>query len=167
MRSILVTLNVIVIAGLIALAQIWPPALFAFLVVGPLSVLSIWSVSKGGVSARSIFVSSACVVMAGLVGAIYLTPLAWYGFLVAGPIIMLGTIDMLQTKRAIRRNFPVIGHARYIMEEVRPEIQQYFVESNSDGRPFNREERALVYQRSKGALDSLPFGTQRAVYGEG
>ena len=167
MQSILVTLNVIVIAGLIALAQIWPPALFAFLVVGPLSVLSIWSVSKGGVSARSIFVSSACVVIAGLVGASYLTPLAWYGFVVAGPIIMLGAIDMLQTKRAIRRNFPVIGHARYIMEEVRPEIQQYFVESNSDGRPFNREERALVYQRSKGALDSLPFGTQRDVYGEG
>ena len=167
MQSILVTLNVIVIAGLIVLAQIWPPALFAFLVVGPLSVLSIWSVSKGGVSARSSFVSSACAVIAGLVGASYLTPLAWYGFVIAGPIIMLGAIDMLQTKRAIRRNFPVIGHARYIMEEVRPEIQQYFVESNSDGRPFNREERALVYQRSKGALDSLPFGTQRDVYGEG
>ena len=167
MKSILVTLNIIVVAGLIALGQVWPPALFAFLVVGPLSVLSIWSVSKGGVSVRSIFVSSACVVISGLVGASYFTPVAWYGFVLVGPIVMLGAIDMLQTKRAIRRNFPVIGHARYIMEEIRPEIQQYFIESNVDGRPFNREERALIYQRSKGAQDSLPFGTQRDVYGEG
>ena len=168
MKAILLTLNVIVISGLIALARVWPPAAFAFLVVGPLAVLSIWSVSQGGVSVRAIFVSTACAAVSGLLAATYLlTPMAAYGFLLVGPIVMLGAVDMLQTKRAIRRNFPVVGHFRYIFEEIRPEIQQYFIESNVDGRPFNREERALVYQRSKGALDSLPFGTQRNVYEAG
>jgi glutamate synthase domain-containing protein 2 len=56
---------------------------------------------------------------------------------------------------------------RYLLEEIRPEIQQYFIESNTDGRPFSREERAVVYQRSKGALDTLPFGTQHDVYATG
>ena len=168
MKAILLTLNVIVIGGLIALARVWPPAAFAFLLVGPLAILSIWSVSQGGVSVRAIFVSTACAAVSGLLAATYLfTPMAAYGFVLVGPIVLLGAVDMLQTKRAIRRNFPVVGHFRYIFEEIRPEIQQYFIESNVDGRPFNREERALVYQRSKGAIDSLPFGTQRNVYDAG
>lgn len=74
---------------------------------------------------------------------------------------------MLQRSHAIRRNFPVIGHFRYLLEEIRPEIQQYFIESNTDGAPFSREERSVVYQRAKGALDSLPFGTQHNVYAPG
>lgn len=167
MRAILVTLNVIVLSSLLALAQTWPPALFAFLAIGPLSALSLWSVSKGGVSVRAIFVTTACAVTTGLICGAYFEPAALYGFLFVGPLILLGTVDMLQTKRAIRRNFPVIGHARYLMEEIRPEIQQYFIESNTEGRPFTREDRSLVYQRSKGELDSLPFGTQRDVYKPG
>ncbi|MBK7949277.1 MAG: FMN-binding glutamate synthase family protein [Deltaproteobacteria bacterium] len=87
--------------------------------------------------------------------------------LLVGPIVLLGIVDMLQTKQAIRRNFPVIGHARYLLEMIRPEIQQYFIENNIEGRPFNREERSLIYQRAKGAVDSLPFGTQRDVYETG
>ena len=87
--------------------------------------------------------------------------------LLVGPIVLLGLVDMLQSKQTIRRNFPVIGHARYLMEMVRPEIQQYFIENNIEGRPFNREERSLIYQRAKGAVDSLPFGTQRDVYETG
>lgn len=97
----------------------------------------------------------------------YVWPAAYYGFLIVGPIVLLGLADMLQTKRAILRNFPFIGHARYFFEEIRPEIQQYFVESNTDGKPFAREERAVIYQRAKGARDTLPFGTQRDVYAEG
>ncbi len=167
MNAILITLNIIVLSGLAALALQWPPALFAFLIVGPLSILSIWDVSKGRLSARQIFVSTAAVSVAGIVSASYVWPAALYGFVVVGPVVLLGMVDMFQTRRAIRRNFPVIGHARYLLEEIRPEIQQYFIESNTDGKPFPREERSVVYQRSKGERDTVPFGTQRDVYAPG
>ena len=167
MHAILITLNIIVISGLVVLSREWPPALFAFLVVGPLSLISIWWAFSGGISARAIFVSTAALAIAGIVGASYFWPLAWYGAVIVAPVVILGLMDMLQTKRAIPRNFPVIGHARYLLEMIRPEIQQYFIETDMDGRPFNREDRSLIYQRSKGALDSLPFGTQRNVYESG
>lgn len=61
----------------------------------------------------------------------------------------------------------MIGHFRYLLEGIRPEIQQYFVEADAEGWPFNREERSVVYQRAKGELDTLPFGTQRDVYAGG
>jgi len=85
-------------------------------------------------------------------------------FLVIGPIIALGVIDTLQSRHAIRRNFPVIGNLRYLMELIRPELQQYFVENNHDGRPIPREVRSVVYQRAKGELQTIPFGTQRDVH---
>jgi len=66
---------------------------------------------------------------------------------------------MVQSKHSIRRLYPVLGHFRYLLESVRPEIQQYFVESNTDGTPISREFRSLVYQRAKGARDTRPFGT--------
>jgi glutamate synthase domain-containing protein 2 len=167
MKAILITLNIIVLSALAALAIEWPPALFAFLLVGPISIISIWGISKGGLSARIIFVSTAAISLAGIAAGSYFTSAAYYGLLIVGPIVMLGTADMLQTRRAIRRNFPVIGHARYLLEEIRPEIQQYFIESNTDGKPFPREDRDVVYQRSKGERSTLPFGTQRDVYAEG
>ena len=80
------------------------------------------------------------------------------------PILAIGLVDMLQKRHSIRRNFPLVGHGRYLLELIRPEIYQYFVESNSDGRPFDREKRSIVYQRAKGQLDTLPFGTQADVY---
>jgi glutamate synthase domain-containing protein 2 len=88
-------------------------------------------------------------------------------FIVLGPMIAVGANDMRQTKHTIRRNFPLIGHGRYILEKIRPEVNQYFIESNTDGRPFSREDRSVVYQRAKGELDTLPFGTQRDVYAVG
>src|SRR4051812_2109592 len=84
-----------------------------------------------------------------------------------GPVAVLGLLDCFQRKHAIRRNFPILGHFRYLFEMIRPEINQYFVESNADGVPFSREQRSLVYQRSKKALDTLPFGTQKNVEAEG
>ncbi|MBJ21315.1 MAG: FMN-binding glutamate synthase family protein [bacterium] len=164
MNAILITLNVIVLASLAALGSVWSPALFAYLIVGPFAVLSLWGVSKGDISARTIFVTTAVVAIGGLAVASFYRPAAMYGVILVGPIVLLGLVDMLQRKRALRRNFPVIGHVRYLFETVRPEIQQYFVESDIDGRPFNREDRSLVYQRAKGARDTLPFGTQRDVY---
>ncbi len=87
-----------------------------------------------------------------------------YGFFVLIPILLFGFYDYIQKRHAIRRNFPILGRFRYLLESIRPEIQQYFIESNSDGRPFSREQRTTVYQRSKKQLDSLPFGTQKDVY---
>ncbi|RMH43628.1 MAG: FMN-binding glutamate synthase family protein [Deltaproteobacteria bacterium] len=84
-----------------------------------------------------------------------------------GPIVAVGLHDVLQTKRSLLRNYPVIGHGRYLFEAIRPEIQQYFVESDTDGAPFDREHRAIVYQRAKGALQTVPFGTKRDVYAVG
>jgi len=79
--------------------------------------------------------------------------------LVVIPIILLGVIDMFQTKHTIRRLYPFLGRFRYMLESVRPEIQQYFVESDTSGTPIPREFRSLIYQRAKGARDTRPFGT--------
>ena len=114
---------------------------------------------------RSIFVVGSIIVVCLLVSlAMYVSPLFLFAFIGVGPVIALGIADMLQVRQTIRRNFPVVGNFRYLFEMIRPEINQYFVESNSDGVPFSREQRSIVYQRSKLDLDSLPFGTQKNVY---
>jgi glutamate synthase domain-containing protein 2 len=86
------------------------------------------------------------------------TPALWLLLLVL-PVIGLGLHDMFQKRHTILRLYPVIGHFRYMLESVRPEIQQYFVESEIDGTPVPREFRSLIYQRAKGDRDSRPFGT--------
>ena len=88
-------------------------------------------------------------------------PATLWAFVVIGPLILLGIYDSCQRSHAVIRNFPVIGRARYWMEAIRPEIQQYFVESDTSGRPFNRELRSVIYQRAKVATDTRPFGTIR------
>jgi glutamate synthase domain-containing protein 2 len=80
---------------------------------------------------------------------------------------VIGTVDLLQTRHAILRNYPLTAHIRFILEEIRPEIRQYFLESEKDGTPFSRDKRAIVYQRAKRALDKRPFGTQNDVYANG
>jgi len=102
-----------------------------------------------------------------LVLALVLTPKILWAFLIVGPILFLGFKDYFQKTQAIRRNFPLIGRLRYLLEMIRPEIYQYFIESNSDGAPFSREHRSLVYQRAKREVDTLPFGTQQDVYAPG
>jgi glutamate synthase domain-containing protein 2 len=82
-------------------------------------------------------------------------------------LAVVGTVDVLQSRHAILRNYPLTAHIRFILEEIRPEIRQYFLESEKDGTPFSRDERALVYQRAKRALDKRPFGTQNDVYASG
>lgn len=89
---------------------------------------------------------------------------AYYGFLVVGPLVLLGFYDIVQTRRTLLRNYPVVGHIRYALEGIRPEIQQYFIEQNLEGRPLNREQRSLVYSRAKKERSTLPFGTQANVY---
>lgn len=91
----------------------------------------------------------------------------WYVFILLGPIILMGTYDMAQTKHTIMRNFPVLGRGRYLMEDLRPKIYQYFIESDTDGKPINRTLRTVVYQRAKKTLDTEPFGTKKEIYQEG
>lgn len=89
---------------------------------------------------------------------LFWTPINWL-FILVVPVLFLGLVDVFQTKHSIRRIYPVIGRFRYMFESVRPEIQQYFVESDINGRPVSREFRSLIYQRAKGDRDTRPFGT--------
>ncbi|WP_446720134.1 FMN-binding glutamate synthase family protein [Loktanella sp. S4079] len=79
----------------------------------------------------------------------------------------LGIRDMRQHKHSILRNYPVIGHMRFLFEGIRPEIRQYLIESDQDEQPFSREQRSLVYQRAKGVEDKRPFGSHERVYEAG
>jgi glutamate synthase domain-containing protein 2 len=83
-----------------------------------------------------------------------------------GGLMVLGIHDVLQESHSILRNYPLTAHIRFLLEEIRPEIRQYFLESETDGTPFSRSKRSIVYQRAKGALDKRPFGTQLDVYAE-
>ncbi|HLS83384.1 MAG TPA: FMN-binding glutamate synthase family protein [Arenimonas sp.] len=97
--------------------------------------------------------------------ALYWTPLAGWGVAVFGLLSLVGVIDLVQRRQAVRRNYPVSAHFRYGLESIGPEIRQYFIESDTDERPFSRQQRAIVYQRAKDVLDKRPFGTQHDVYG--
>lgn len=87
----------------------------------------------------------------------------------AGTVIFaaLGIADITQERRTILRNFPVLGRLRYFFESIRPELRQYFVESDQEENPYSREKRSIIYQRAKDVLDTMPFGTRRDVYGLG
>ncbi|MET7860072.1 FMN-binding glutamate synthase family protein [Streptomyces sp. NPDC005318] len=94
---------------------------------------------------------------------------AWWW--IAGVLLallgLLGIWDLAQRRHSVLRNYPVIGHARFLMESIRPELQQYFVERNFDGRPFDRDVRSIVYERAKGTDAEEPYGTERDVYQAG
>ena len=75
-------------------------------------------------------------------------------------LTVMGYIDMFQEKQAIRRIYPLVGRLRYVFEELRPKMYQYFIESDIDGRPINRVDRSTIYQRSKKTLQTIPFGTK-------
>ena len=78
-------------------------------------------------------------------------------------LVAVGVRDILQQRHSILRNYPVIGHVRFLLEYIRPEMRQYFIESDNEAAPFSRQQRSLVYQRSKGEQDKRPFGTQMDV----
>ena len=92
-------------------------------------------------------------------------PSAWWGVAIFGALALLGTWDVLQTRSTLRRNYPVLAHFRYGLESVGPEIRQYFIEGDTAEVPFSRQQRSLVYQRAKGVMDVVPFGSQQDVYG--
>lgn len=116
---------------------------------------------------RSFFLTSTAFLVISAALAYFLGS-GWYIlFAIVLVLTILGYYDLFQTKHTIMRSYPVFGRLRYVLEELRPKMYQYFIESDIDGRPFNRIDRSTVYQRAKGVRDTIPFGTQLDLYAEG
>ena len=114
------------------------------------------------------FALGACVVVTAAAGVAALGDPSWLWLaLPAAALSMLGVRDLFQVRHAIIRNYPVLGHLRFFLEFIRPEIRQYFIESDNDAGPFSRDQRSLVYQRAKQDSDKRPFGTQLDLYASG
>ncbi|MFF7751081.1 FMN-binding glutamate synthase family protein [Streptomyces sp. NPDC007971] len=95
--------------------------------------------------------------------ALLVTAWCWVPAVVLLALTAVGVSDLLQRRHSILRNYPILGHMRFLLEGVRPELQQYFIERNFDGRPYDRDVRSIVYERAKGTDAEEPFGTERAV----
>jgi hypothetical protein len=106
---------------------------------------------------------SACTLM-GIYGICQETLIVDF---IVGSYLYIGFKDLNQKTHALLRNFPVLGNVRFLFESIRPEIRQYFVEADEDGKPFDRNHRSLVYQRAKKVVDTICFGTRRNVYETG
>ncbi|WP_239805298.1 FMN-binding glutamate synthase family protein [Croceicoccus hydrothermalis] len=113
--------------------------------------------------ARRFLVPAVLLLLSGL--ALIWGPTRW-ALLVLVPLLAIALFDFFQKRHTLRRNYPLIARFRWIMEDLRPYLRSYVVESDLEGRPFNHDERALVYARSKGQLDAHPFGTELDVYSD-
>lgn len=106
-----------------------------------------------------------------ILGSVIIISLSWkpvlWSLIIFGPLMIIGFADIFQKQHAIRKNFPLIGNFRYMLEAIRPEIMQYFVETDTEGRPIDRLLRTMIYERSKRENDTTPFGTQMDVYDVG
>lgn len=110
--------------------------------------------------------------LAGAVILAILSMIAMFGwsgwfflpFTVFAALTLLGLNDIRQSSHSVLRNYPVLGHVRFLMEKIRPEIRQYLLEDDQDEEPFSRDQRSLVYQRAKNQEDARPFGTKKRVY---
>src|SRR4051812_5948330 len=107
----------------------------------------------------SVAAAVAAIVAAALTGAV-----AWIvAAALLAAVAAAGIYDLTQRRHSILRNYPLLGHMRFALEALRPEIHQYFVESDTDGRPFDRDTRTSIYQRAKGIKDEQAFGTELDV----
>src|SRR5690606_11071458 len=91
---------------------------------------------------------------------IIFTPRWFWLLLIPFPLMILAYYNCVQTKHAILRNYPILGYFRFFFESIRPEMRQYFWESDTDGRPINRRQHSIVYQRSKNERETVAFGMQ-------
>lgn len=115
----------------------------------------------------AVFLGVGLATAAFLAGALFYNGWLFVIAAICGALFLLGVADLRQHKHAILRNYPVIGHLRFLLESIRPELRQYIIEGDNDAVPFNRQDRGLVYQRAKGVEDKRPFGTIENVYGSG
>ena len=109
-------------------------------------------------------ITATVVTIATIVLAVVAGGVAWIVIAaIAGGVALVGVYDLIQQRHSVLRNYPILGHARFMLETVRPELQQYFIERNTDGRPYDRDTRSAIYRRAKGIKDEQPFGTEREV----
>ncbi len=113
---------------------------------------------------KNSFIITSVIILLALLVISYWWPAILWSLIILLPVFALGIFDVYQSPRAIRRNFPIWGRLRYVMEDLRPKIYQYFIESDTDGKPFSRIHRNVIYQRAKREMDTTPFGTQLDVY---
>ena len=116
---------------------------------------------------RNEFIFGSILISIGTTAGAYFYFPVIYLFVIWIPLIILGVIDLNSKRHTIVANYPLFGRFRYVMEELRPKIYQYFIESDTDGTPINRVSRSVVYQRAKKQLDTTPFGTQLDIYKPG
>ena len=116
---------------------------------------------------RSIIFGTLILVFGASCALVFINPFWLIAVALVAVMLVMAVFDAIQTKHTLRRNFPLLGRGRYFMETLRPGIYQYFIESDTNGRPFNRLQRSLIYARSKGQTDTNPFGTQLNVYESG
>lgn len=107
-------------------------------------------------------VMTAVVVLGGVVWG-----WVWWLLVIVAPAWGLARQDSQQQEHSLRRNFPLLGRARWLADFVRPFVRQYFIESETDGAPISRMFRSIVYQRAKGDLETVPYGTKVDVYRDG
>ena len=105
------------------------------------------------------FIVSVVLLIFTLLGSGVMGLSSWWP-LIFLTLSLVGLYDLQQQQHAILRNYPIIGHLRFMFETIRPEIRQYFLESETEAAPFSRAQRSLVYARAKGQSDKRPFGTQ-------
>ncbi len=109
---------------------------------------------------RHIFYYTIIFILIAVGVASYLDTTFLWSLTILIPLIIVGIYNRIQKNHAILRNFPLLGYFRYFFEMISPEIQQYFIERQTDGVPYSRNHRALVYRRAKNINDTHPFGTQ-------
>ncbi len=116
---------------------------------------------------KRVFLLALLTATLALLAASVVWPQALWAFIVLGPVLILGVYDLLQKRHTILRNYPIIGHLRYMLEDARHHIRQYLIQGDQEGDPFTRPQRAVVYQRAKKESDVQPFGTLLDVYQAG
>ena len=111
----------------------------------------------------------AAIVLAVLVIAlaVVFSPWWWLLEIIFVPLVLLGIYDFFQPRHSILRNYPIAGRMRFLLEGMGPKLSQYLVENDTDGRPFDRDTRSVIYERAKSVGDKKPFGTEHDVYQEG
>jgi len=124
------------------------------------------SLNRSLLNRYTAFAVCVLVTVAGL-SVLPQAPSLWPLIFLAGGLAVVGVYDLTQSRRAVLRNYPVIGHIRYLVESIRPEIRQYLLENDEEKLPFSRAQRSLVYQRAKNEASEKPFGTLADVYADG
>ena len=114
----------------------------------------------------TVWACSIVLAVGSLVGLYFSTIFIW-PLAVFSALAILGLRDFLKSTHPVRANYPLMGRLRYLFESVRPELRQYFWESDDDELPYSRNQRAMVYQRAKGVLAARPFGSMSHMYDEG